>query len=332
VLPLFVAVSWLLREDARARSSRVFLTIPLIALWGNLHGSAVLAVGLVFLHVAESVWPRRTAIGRNLCLGALAPAALFATPYAAHVAGYYRTILLNGDFARYVPDWMPTSLSAGTVAFYILAALVVIGLARAPDSLTRFERWSLVALLVLAVEANRGVTWFALFALVTAPASWGTVRLPSWRMPAAARTALVAASVLAVTVALGVAASRPRSWFTADYPRTAARAANVAAGPAGRVFANGAYADWLLVVEPTLRGRVAYDARFEVLPHGRLAQAAAVSIGRWDAPRILQPYDVVVLRPGESELRATLTRSGSWRRVAADRKVVVLERTGGRST
>jgi len=99
-----------------------------------------------------------------------------------------------------------------------------------------------------------------------------------------------------------------------------------AAGGNGAVFANGAFSDWLLFKEPSLRGRVAYDARFEVLPDGRLADAAAVSIGRWDAERILQPFDVVVLRPEESELRGTLERTGGWRRIDAAATVVVLGR------
>jgi hypothetical protein len=74
---------------------------------------------------------------------------------------------------------------------------------------------------------------------------------------------------------------------------------------------------------------VAYDARLEVLPHGRLADAVAVSIGRYDAGRILKPFDVVVLRPEEEEIRGTLARSGKWRRVDAGSKVVVLRRATG---
>ena len=108
-------------------------------------------------------------------------------------------------------------------------------------------------------------------------------------------------------VALGaliVAASRPASWFARDYPTAAAHAVADTAGPNRAVFANGAFADWLLLKAPSLRGRVAYDARFEVLPDGRLADAAAVSIGRYDSEQILRPFDVLVLRPEEKELRA----------------------------
>ena len=97
----------------------------------------------------------------------------------------------------------------------------------------------------------------------------------------------------------------------------------------GAVFANGAFGDWLLFKEPSLRGRVAYDARFEVLPDGRLADAAHVSIGRYDSEQILRPFDVVVLRPEEHEIRDTLERTDEWRRVEAGSKVVVLRRVTG---
>jgi hypothetical protein len=327
VLPLFVAVTWLLAADARSPSRRVFATVPLLALWANLHGSATLGVGLVLLHVVLTLWARRNPL-RYGSLGVLAIATLFATPYAAHVTGYYRTILFNGDFARYVPDWMPTSLAPATFPFYLLAVGVVLTIARAGKSLTRFERYALVALLVLAVEASRGITWFTLFALVIVPAALRSVRLPAVRVASArARAAIVATSAAAVVLAVGVAAAQPESWFASNYPREAARTVDAAAEASGKVFANGAYADWLLLVEPGLRGRIAYDARFELLPDGRLADAAAVSIGRWDAPAILRPYDVLVLRPEESELRAELTRSRGWRRVGGDRNVIVLRRT-----
>jgi hypothetical protein len=95
------------------------------------------------------------------------------------------------------------------------------------------------------------------------------------------------------------------------------------------VFANGAFGDWLLLKAPSLRGRMAYDARFEVLPDGRLADAAAVSIGRYDAEQILRPFAVVVLRPEEHEIRGTLERAGGWRRIDAGSKVVVLRRSTG---
>ena len=324
VLPLFVAVAWLLVEDARAPSRRVFWTIPLLVLWANLHGTATLGVLLVLLAVATDAWPRRRPTWRTSSLGVLALASLFASPYAVHLPSYYRTVLFNGEFAKYLPDWMPTALAPATAAFYLLAFVAVFAMARAPRSLTLFEKWTVVVLLVLAVEATRGVTWFTLFVLVALPQA-----LDAWSLPALRIPGTRAAVLLVAGVALVVAASRPSSWFTRNYPASSAHVVAEAAGLNAAVFANAAFSDWLLLKEPSLRGRVAYDARFEVLPHGRLADAAAVSIGRYDAERILRPFDVVVLRPQETELRATLRRAGTWRQVAVGRKVVVLRRVTG---
>jgi hypothetical protein len=325
VLPLFLALVWLLVEDARLPSRRVFWTIPILVLWANLHGTVTLGVLLVLLAVAVDAWPRRRPTRRTLSLAVLAVASLFASPYAPHLPGYYRTILFNREFAKYLPDWMPTALGPKTAAFYLLALGTVFMIARAPRLLTLFEKVAFVVLLVLAIEATRGVTWFTLFAIVVLPAALRDLPLPGLSL----RHRPVAPLVAFALVVLIVVASRPASWFERDYPSASARAVADAAGPSRTVFANGAFGDWLLLKEPSLRGRVAYDARLEVLPHGRLADAVAVSIGRYDAGRILKPFDVVVLRPEEEEIRGTLARSGKWRRVDAGSKVVVLRRATG---
>jgi hypothetical protein len=319
ILPLFVALTWLLLEDARVPSRRVFWAIPLLVVWANLHGTVTVGVLLVLLAVAADAWPRRRTTRRTTGLAVLAVASLFASPYALHLTGYYRTVLFSREFAKYLPDWMPTALSPATAAFYLLAFAAVFTIARAPRALTLFERSALVVLLVLAVEASRGVTWFTLFAIVVLPGA-----LPAWRV----RVPAVAAVVLpvAAVAALVGAASRPSSWFGRDYPSSSARVVADSAGAKATVFASARFNDWLLLRQPSLRGRLAYDARYELLPHGRLADAVHVSIGRYDAERILRPFGVVVLRPGDTELRGTLERTGQWRQVAAGTKLVVLRR------
>ena len=49
-----------------------------------------------------------------------------------------------------------------------------------------------------------------------------------------------------------------RAWPSQRLART------VACDPSVRVFADDRYADWLIWTEPRLRGRVAYDVRFEL--------------------------------------------------------------------
>jgi hypothetical protein len=189
-----------------------------------------------------------------------------------------------------------------------------------------FERALLVLLALLALQAARGITWFSFAAIVVVPAALSVERAERRLRRARAAAGVVVTSALAVVVAAVVALAQPASWFESSYPQSAAAAARDAAGGTGRVFANGAYSDWLLLSEPRLRGRVAYDARFELLPDGRLSDAAAVSIGRWDTSRILAPFDVVVLRPEETELRDALVRTRKWQQVATHTDVVVFRR------
>src|SRR5829696_2693044 len=48
-LPFAVVLVWLLAEDARRPSPRVLLAVPLLVLWANVHGSVLLAAGIVGL-------------------------------------------------------------------------------------------------------------------------------------------------------------------------------------------------------------------------------------------------------------------------------------------
>ena len=220
VLPLFVALTWLLVEDARAPSRRVFWTIPLLVLWANLHGTVTLGVLLVLLTVAADAWPRRRPTGRTSLLAVLALASLFASPYAPHLPGYYRTVLFNGEFAKYLPDWMPTALGLRTAAFYLLAFAAVFAMARAPKTLTLFEKSTILVLLVLADrgEPRRDVV----HSVRAGRTPQSAISIPSVSIRQS-EAGLVAASVVALG-GLIVAASRPASWFTRDYPTAAAHA------------------------------------------------------------------------------------------------------------
>ena len=321
-LPLFVALLSLLVDDSRRPSLRVFLVLPLLVVWANIHGSVTLGVLLVLLAVACASWRERKVRPRNAGLAVASIAAALASPYGVHLLGYYHAILFNGQFAQYVPDWMPTTLGPTTLAFYVLAFLTLFAIGRHPTSLTLFERVTLVLLLLLSIQAIRGITWFSFASVIIVPSALR----PVWTVAACAAAPAFAAAAVALLGTAAVALIQPGHRFESGYPASIAAATRAAAGSNAKVFANGAYSDWLLLREPALRGRVAYDARFEVLPRGRLADASSVSIDRWDTSRILAPFDVVVLRPEETELRAALLRTGRWQAVASRADVAVLRR------
>src|SRR5207302_207953 len=188
----FVVVLSLLALDARKHSRRVFLVVPLLFVWANLHGSVVLGAGLVAL----------------------------------------RALLL-------VRRQLPRALA-------LFAAAVV-------------------SPLVAPVTAIRNIVWFGLTALVLLP--WlvdplvGSLDFRRFRGFVRPLAALTLASIVATAA---YAASRPAGWYVREWPEAQSGQIAAAAGRTRSVFADDRYADWLLWTEPQLRGRVAYDVRFEL--------------------------------------------------------------------
>jgi hypothetical protein len=327
--PLFVAVLWLVLDDARQPSRRVFWTLPLLVLWTNLHGSVVLGAMLVSLDGLVGMVQRRRLSGRGLAL-LLAPwACVFASPYGPHLPAYYEKILVGGDFKHFVTEWAPTTLSAQTAAVY----LVVLGglwlLGRAGRSVPLVDQLAFVITAALAFEAVRNTAWIGLVALAVLPPALDRLRGSPAEEPARLNRILSVTILATLVIAVAGVAAKSTSWFTSDFPDAAAKAASAAAGPQGRIYAASPYADWLLWSQPSLAGRVAYDARFELLSSAQLKRIARFQgrVGNW-LP-LAKGYSVFVLDPrSDKALARSLRRDLPAQMVFSSRQVVVLRRRG----
>ena len=283
----FVVVLWLLAEDSRRPSPRVYLTLPILALWANLHGSVVLGAGLVVL---------RGLTRRNAALVLLPPLALLASPYGLDLVHYYRTTLLNPAFSAMVNEWQAPTIGITTFPFFALVVLAAWLVGRRRHVLTGFEQLALGATAVCGFLAQRNVVWFALAALMLVPALVAAVLGPDGEeKPRVARLngALACAALLVLSVLLVRTLTQPDSFFERAYP---AKAAQLAAAPHARVLANVKYADWLLWEDPQLAGRIAYDARLELLPRSRILQIYDFGLpfgGSWRST--VRGYDLLVL-------------------------------------
>src|SRR5439155_11412364 len=120
--------------------SRVWLVLPLLLLWANLHGSVVLGAALVASH--GLLLARRHRF-RGLVLAGAAPATLVASPYGLALVGYYRWMLVASPLRKYVTEWRPTTLGVGTALFFLTALAIVFALGRHGRTLSIFERASL---------------------------------------------------------------------------------------------------------------------------------------------------------------------------------------------
>jgi hypothetical protein len=216
-LALFPALLALLRADARRQSRRIWLVVPLLALWSNLHGAVLVGVSVALVYLTIS--RLRTLPVETLSVAAACVLALCANPGGVHAFSYYAGVLSNAAAQHGEGLWAPLSPTSPFDAILIVTAILLsIRAAR-----TRISGWEGVVLLLLAgmtVHASRSGIWL-LLVLVT-PAAVGARAGSVWRR----RVALVAGAALA-SFALG--AVRGPAPSGAD-PRTIAQAIALARG------------------------------------------------------------------------------------------------------
>jgi hypothetical protein len=320
VYPLMVTLVYLLAGDARRSSHRVWWCLPLVVLWGNLHGSALMAAGLVTLRGLTVAWERRAELtraprawGKPLGLAIGAPACLIANPYGISAAAYYRATVFNPAFHKLIAEWEPvTHEIAMLIAVLLLCAVAVWGVVRHRDHTTPWERCTLAVLAVGGFVAVRNVPWFALAALVLLPV-WidPFAPAPAWRTRwgpvLAAGVAALGAAWLAqgAVKTLGTNAPALTPYFPAGALATVR--SEVDAHPGWRVYADDTLADWLLWELPELHGRVAADARFELMSSAQLdSQVDLVSAAGADWKRAARGCRLVAI--DEAAYRRATTR------------------------
>jgi hypothetical protein len=133
-------------------------------------------------------------------------------------------------------------------------------------------------------------------------------------------------ALVSVLAAYSVVSFRER--FLALWPDAVPqRVAELVHSPAGgRVYANERLSDWLLWEAPELRGRLAYDARVELLTRREVDRIVDFQSGLQVVPSPVLGYDVVVLSPDDDMVSRHLVGSGSFREVERSSRAVVLVR------
>ena len=334
--PLFVALFALLLREREGASNRTFLAIPLLVLWTNLHGSVLLGVLVVLIYAGTSAVASarrregRTPLIRCGLLSAGAIASVFASPYGLSLVGYYHSLLGNSDI-KLIMEWRPATEYLGTAAFFFaLSAITALVLLRYRKRFTAFEIVTLIITCAAGFQAVRNIVWFDYVALMILPVALSRAK-PFRPTPGRLPTRLFPIGAVALgLMVLVTAAGRGDSWYERQWnPAAATTVANVVhAKPHTRVWSSEVFADWLLWKEPSLAGHIAYDARFEILPHRYFKQVALFSTasGR-DWHRIVDGYDVVVLAThGNSKQIAALRREESRTVLYRDDHATVLGR------
>jgi hypothetical protein len=329
----FVLLLALLAGNQVSPRRRVLFVVPLLVLWANLHGSVLLGSALVAIWALTVISRgRRISRGERLVAaltGVCGTLSSFASPYALSLPGYYSRLLLDPPFHGLIVEWKRTTLTPSTVIFWLALALLALVVLRARPRLTPFELVVLVALAGLAADAVRNIVWFVLAMAVLLPRAVDGLVPRLARRARGRLDAYFLYTMLAATAVLGLFSLRSfDDRMRALWPPAAAdRVSSLARqDPDTRVYASERVADWLLWQHPEdLRGRIAYDARLELLTAAEVDRIVSfqsgLTIRGWPA----SDYVLIALAPHDAAVPA-LQRSRRYRTVVDDRRIVVLAR------
>ncbi len=307
-LPLFTWVLALIALDTRLHRRRTWLVFPLLILWANLHGSVILGaaivsiaglIGLVQL-LARRPSPGPARIGALL---ALPWACLLVSPYSLDLPAYYRLLLVDSPVSKVIVEWQSPDPEGYLLLFFGLAVATVVVTLWKWRYLAAFDIAVLALTLAGSLRATRSIVWFALAVAVLLPLAIDGI-VGGDRSPLRRRLGIVLAggSVGIALIAMVASMAQPGSWFTRNWPDEAADTVAEATKGSGRnaVFASDMHADWLLWRVPELRGRVAYDVRFELVTDEELRSIVLYKSLRPGWEGATRGYHVAVLDPSDT--------------------------------
>lgn len=338
-LPLFALTLALAATDPRLAARRTFLVFPTLVLWANVHGSVVLgatlvsfagALGLLELILrrsGEAVPPWRPV------LFFVAPwACVLVSPYGTDLIAYYRLLLINSPVSKTINEWKAPEPHGYLLVFFAVAAAAVVIAIWQRRRLSPYDLGVLALTLAGSWRSGRGIVWFSMAVAMLLPLALDGIVRPSVSPPVHRRLAHglagALAAILAVTAVITLA--RRDSWYEQGWPARAARAtarATLASDVRAAVWPSDKYADWLLWKEASLRGRVAWDVRFELLTEAEIDSIVMFKHHRPGWRRPVQGYPVLVLDPQNSPAPVRALRNEPGARVLfANSAIVVLSR------
>ncbi len=339
------AILWMLTRDNFGRRAPLWIAIPILALWANLHGSYFLPVAILSLYagVAEvvGVWTG-AGFGRAIRAGAVAigaAIATLATPFG--VNSWIRVAhMMTNPLNPHLTEWRPfvtvmaTEWSHGGFGdFNYLIVLAMMG-ATTAAIIVRPRGRDLPMLAIAAFTcagafmAIRAVA-YAVLAMVeplaTHFALWaGTSRERPRRQALAFQAAIVALSI-AVGAGTGLFS---RSLDAGDVPNGAVafmRSHDLRGNVLAR-FDWGFYLLW----HRWPSARVFIDSRYDLLYPNRVAtEYLAFDGGGPAASRVLDEYptDYVLIAPDAAAF-ATMMHQPGWVLVYRDSSAALFARTG----
>jgi len=144
-LALYPLLLVLVEEDSRAPGRKIWLAVPLVAVWANLHGMVLVGAGLVVVYVVLERGRGEALRTAGIVCATLA--ATCATPALWETVLYYRAVFENEAAARGAGLWAPLGASVFDL-LYVAAACALLLCSRG-----RLRRWEWVVVTGLGIAS-----------------------------------------------------------------------------------------------------------------------------------------------------------------------------------
>lgn len=332
--PLVAALVYLLR----CASPRLqWLAVPLVALWANLHASAMLApviLGVWTLGMAMEQHGWNVRVRHYAALTGASALAIFLTPLGLKLP-LYAVQLFVSPIRTTINEWQPSDITADSFLYGVLPLLLILAF----TGIGRARRWretglfAAVAFLMFGALRNIPV-----FAIVIAPLA--AVRLTAY-LPSRLRLnelfkeraicALLYAGAAAGAVAIVVGLAARPSFAAGTLPHRAIAAAALQPGTHNLYCEDFAWCS-LALRYPNMREFI--DGRCDPFPKRVWDQYAAVyrlQQGRWK--HVLDGNHIdAVLADSRRPLAQELALQKGWRLVYSDTKFRLFMRADSGST
>lgn len=193
----FVLVLMLVRSQHERPSRAIWWAPPLIALWGNLHGSVLLGVCVIGAYLLCSRLRLRPA--ETLVLGMATLLALFVNPASWRTPAYYVGVVQNAAAVQKEGLWAAPSV-ANPFDVLMVVTVLLLGAGALRRRLPLWEYVALLGLTVATVGAARNGIWLLL--LVAVPAAYGLTKQAEAERGAQSLPGLRTVGILAAALSL----------------------------------------------------------------------------------------------------------------------------------
>jgi len=221
-LVLFCAALLLLRAESRRPSRRVWLLVPLIVLWANLHGGVLVGLAIAAAYLVLERARREPVVAASVLIACCA--ALFLTPALLDSGHYYLGVLRSEAAQRGEGLWAPLSIGKPFDVLFIVLAIPLLVFAFRSGSRV-WELACIAAFAGLTLHAGRNSVWLLCF--IAAPAAHGLGKRCLRDFSVSPRTLVLCAWVPAAFLVLGVLQT-PQQYGAGE--RVRSEAARLAAG------------------------------------------------------------------------------------------------------